>query len=268
MAQGFELGLSNTFGWTGRRIIRSLLYAVDLTVFIIKAFEAFFRRAKGRGTAFRPMINQVIFTGLDAMPMIGFLAIVIGVSLVLQFLPLAAQLATPEDSAALLADLVGLEFSSIITAIIVAGRSGTALAVFIGNMRLYREIEALEHLGFDVNHFLVAPPLFAAAVSQLVLATYFGAFALFGGVLIAGVFISRDFLVYFEYLLYAFEGWAVAAFVLKNLVFGLIIGAAACFHGLKVGRSPTELPQQVQRAIVSSLVLVFLVDAAFVLALR
>ena len=142
------------------------------------------------------------------------------------------------------------------------------MAVFIGNMRLYREIEALEHLGFDVNHFLVAPPLFAAAISQLVLATYFGAFALFGGVLIAGVFISRDFLQYLGHLLYAFEGWQVAAFILKNLIFGLIIGAAACFHGLKVGRSPTELPQQVQRAIVSSLVLVFLVEAAFVLALR
>jgi phospholipid/cholesterol/gamma-HCH transport system permease protein len=260
--------MAKIFGWTGRRVVRSLLYAVDLTAFIIQASKGFVSGAKGRRTALRPMINQVIFTGVDALPMISFLAIIIGMSLVVMFLPLAAQLATPEDSAALLADMVGLEFSSVITAIIVAGRSGTSLAVFVGNMRLNREIESLEHLGFDVNHFLIAPPLFAAAVSQLVLATYFGAFALFGGVILAGVFISRDFLEYVGHLLYAFQGWQVAGFILKNLIFGLIIGAAACFHGLKVGNSPTELPQQVQRAIVGSLVLVFIVDAAFVLALR
>jgi phospholipid/cholesterol/gamma-HCH transport system permease protein len=268
MAGGFTNRMAKIFGWTGRRVMRSLLYAVDLTVFIIQASKSFFRRAKGRNSAYRPLMNQVIFTGVDALPMISFLALVIGLSLVVLFLPLAAQLATPEDSAALLADMVGLEFSSVITAIIVAGRSGTSLAVFVGNMRLNREIEALEHLGFDVNHFLIAPPLFAAAISQLVLATYFGAFALFGGVILAGAFISRDFLEYFTHMLYAFHGWQVAGFMLKNLIFGLIIGAAACFHGLKVSGSPTELPQQVQRAIVGSLVLVFIVDAAFILALR
>jgi len=268
MVRGLTTRLGSVFGWTGRRVINSVLYAVDLTVFIIHVSSSFIRHARGRRAAFRPMVNQVIFTGVDALPMITFLAMVIGVSLIVQFLPLAEQLATPQDSANLLADLVGLEFSSVITAIIVAGRSGTSLAVFIGNMRLNREIEALEHLGFDVNHFLLAPPIFAAAVAQLVLATYFGAFALFGGVLLAGLFISADFLQYLEFMIYGFQGWQVAGFVLKNLIFGLVIGGAACWHGMKVGRSPTELPQQVQGAIVGSLVLVFLVDAAFVLVLR
>lgn len=254
-------------GWTGRRVIRSLLYAVDLTVFIMKGFGGFFRQSKGGRAALQPMVNQVIFTGLDALPVIAMLGLIVGFVLTTLLIPWF-QLVDQDESVRMLADLVGLEFSSLITAIIIIGRSGTSLAVFMGNMRLGQEVQSLEHLGFDIDHFLVAPPLFAVALSQLVLATYFAAFALFGGVALSALLVDISYMQHLKTLVSAFDPWSVLAFIFKNLIFGLIIAGAACQHGLRVGASPTELPQQVQRAIVGSLILIFIVDAAFALTLR
>ena len=72
---------------------------------------------------------------------------------------------------------------------------------------------------------------------------------------------------YLLILLDAFTPPELLVFLLKNLLFGLIMGAVACFHGLQVEKSITELPQQTQQAIVNSLVLIFVFDGLFVIAL-
>ena len=65
----------------------------------------------------------------------------------------------------------------------------------------------------------------------------------------------------------AFDPVALIGFIVKNVMFGLIIGAGACYHGLRVGVSPTEVPQETQRAIVNSLVLIFLLDGLMAVVL-
>lgn len=262
--RSFARGGGSILGWVGRRTLVAALYLVDLAVFIVQAFVDWRLSILewNRATA-RPLVWQTIFTGLDAVPVISLLALTIGVAITSQLIPLAEALGTEEQTAALLAAYVGMELSSIATAIVIIGRSGSAIVVDLGNMTLHKEVEALELLGMNVNDFFVTPRLIATAISQLILATLFAVLALFGGIAISGFVIAPSYYNHLLPVLVALGGPELLLFVIKNLLFGLIIAGTACFHALQVTRSPTEVPQQTQRAIVNSLIIVFLLDGVF-----
>src|SRR6185312_7637103 len=217
-------------GWLGRGLTDLGIYIVDLTVFVLRAFRDWARRGRvfNRATL-QNIYGQVIFTGLDALPLISFLGLAVGLSITSQLLKLGQTIGGEQDVGALLVNIVGNELSSLLTAIVLIGRSGSAIAVDLGGMNLRGEVEGLELLGINVNEFFVTPRIIGAAISQFVLAVFFAGVALFGGVFII-------------------------------VLLGIIIASTACYHGFRVRTSPTELPQQTQRAIVMSLVLVFAAD--------
>ncbi|HEX5339706.1 MAG TPA: ABC transporter permease [Gammaproteobacteria bacterium] len=252
---------SGTLGWTGRRTLSLGGYLLDLTVFILHALRDWFSRGQLFNRATRQsLVSQIIFTGLDALPVVTLLALAVGLSITSQLLTLAQALGSERDVGTLLISIVGVELSSLLTAIVLIGRSGSAIAVDTGYMKLHGEVEALELLGINVREFFVTPRIVGAAVAQATLAIYFAAIALFGGVFLNGLVFHVETAHQLKHLAAALQPTQAAIFLLKNLLFGIIIGGTACFHGLRVRQSPTELPQHTQRAIVTSLVLVFMVD--------
>src|SRR6185312_3198183 len=248
-------------GWLGRGLTDLGIYIVDLTVFVLRAFRDWARRGRvfNRATL-QNIYGQVIFTGLDALPLISFLGLAVGLSITSQLLKLGQTIGGEQDVGALLVNIVGNELSSLLTAIVLIGRSGSAIAVDLGSMKLRGEVEGLELLGINVNEFFVTPRIIGAAVSQFTLAVYFALVALFGGVFINDLLTPGSSAHDLKRLAEAIGPEQVMLFALKNLVFGITIAGTACYHGLRVRTSPTELPQQTQRAIVTSLVLVFAVD--------
>jgi len=249
-------------GWLGRGLIDLSMYIVDLTVFVLRAFRDWARRGRifNRATL-QNVYSQVIFTGLDALPLIIFLGLAVGLSITSQLLKLGQTIGSEQDVGALLVDIVGDELSSLLTAIVLIGRSGSAIAVDLGGMNLRGEVEGLELLGINVNEFFVTPRIIGAAISQFVLAVFFAGIALFGGVFIMALFgLEHASLHQMKRMAEDVDPQAIAVFALKNILFGITIAGTACYHGFRVRRSPTELPQQTQRAIVMSLVLVFLID--------
>lgn len=260
---------SHISGVIGRRSINSVLYVVDIVVFIVEAMRGWHRRGGFFNRAGRhSVVSQIIFSGVDAMMTITILSIAVGVSVTAQFIFLLQPFATEGEITNVLTQVVALELGSLLTAIIVTGRSSTAIAVDLGNMTLNQEVEGLELLGVDVNNFFVSPRLLAVAFSQLVLAIYFSTMALVVGITVAALIDNTAHFKYLFALVDAFEPIELVAFLIKNLLFGLIIGATACFHGLRVGVSRTEVPQETQRAIVSGLTLIFLMDGLFALMMR
>jgi phospholipid/cholesterol/gamma-HCH transport system permease protein len=253
--------ITTLFGWTGRRSLRLGAYLLDLTSFIIGALRErgeqrrYFNRAN-----INSLVTQIIFTGIDALPVVTLLALAIGVSITSEILDLGQALGSEHDVELLLANVIGTELSPLLTAIVLIGRSGSAITVDMGLMQVRGEVEGLMLLGININNFFVTPRILGAAIAQLTLAIYFAAIALFGGVLLAGLIFSTQYVHEVTRLLAVLQPVQILIFVLKNLLFGMIIAGTACFHGLRVSTSPTELPQQTQRAIVTSLVLVFLVD--------
>jgi phospholipid/cholesterol/gamma-HCH transport system permease protein len=248
-------------GWIGRRLIGTGLYVIDLTVFVLRAFRDWARRGRvfNRATL-QNVYGQIIFTGLDALPLVTFLGLAVGLSITSQMLKLAQAIGSESDVATLLDQIIGSELASLLTAIVLIGRSGSAIAVDLGNMNLRGEVEGLELLGINVNEFFVTPRIIGASISQFVLAVYFAGIALFGGVFINSLVSSDTSVHELKRMAETVDPKLAGVFALKNLLFGIIIGGTACYHGFKVRLSPTELPQQTQRAIVTSLVLVFAAD--------
>jgi phospholipid/cholesterol/gamma-HCH transport system permease protein len=261
MAEARAPRLGSVTGWIGRRLTDAALYVVDLTVFVLRAFRDWARRGRvfNRATL-QNVYGQIIFTGLDALPLVTFLGLAVGLSITSQMLKLAQALGSESDVATLLDKIIGSELASLLTAIVLIGRSGSAIAVDLGSMNLRGEVEGLELLGINVNEFFVTPRIIGAAISQFVLAVYFAGIALFGGVFINSLVSDDTNLHQLKRMAETVDPKLVGLFALKNLLFGIIIAGTACYHGFKVRKSPTELPQQTQRAIVTSLVLVFAAD--------
>ncbi|HEX7964795.1 MAG TPA: ABC transporter permease [Gammaproteobacteria bacterium] len=253
--------LDGLAGWTGRRTLSVGSYLLELTVFVLRAFREWAQRRQvfNRATL-QTLYGQIIFTGVDALPLVSFLGLAVGLSITSQMLKLATALGNEADVAALLTRIVGMELSSILTAIVLIGRSGSAIAVDLGSMKLRGEVQGLELLGINVNEFFVAPRIIGAGIAQFTLAVYFAVIALFGGVLINDLLTPGSSAHQLSKLAEAIAPEQVLLFGLKNLLFGITIAGTACYHGLRVRTSPTELPQQTQRAIVTSLVLVFAAD--------
>jgi phospholipid/cholesterol/gamma-HCH transport system permease protein len=260
--------LDSLVRWWGRTTIDTALYLVDLTVFILLALRAWrgWHSLSLRSTRMT-IVNQIIFTGVDALPVILLLGLAVGISMTAQLLNLAVDFGTDKEMVDLVATIIGMELGSLITAIVLIGRSGSAIVVDLGNMKLHKEVEGLELLGIDINDMIVAPRLIGASVSQMALSVFFAGVATFGGVAAAGLLLSSSYFRLITPLMSAFTPAQILVFLLKNLLFGLIIAGTSCFHALKVGVSPTEVPQQTQRAIVNGLLLVFILDGMFALAL-
>ncbi len=255
-------------GALGRRVSSALLYVVDITVFILHAFRSWGgRRGLFNRASYHAIIAQTIFTGIDALPAVSILSLAVGAGITTQLIRLMQVVGSDTDVVNVLTQVVALELAPLLTAIIVTGRTGSAVAVDLGNMQLHREVEGLALLGINVQDYFISPRLVGIAVSQLMLAVYFSLLAVVSGVFFSALFLS---LTHFKYLLaipLAFDPVALIGFLVKNLMFGFIIGATACYHGLQVTQSPTEVPQQTQRAIVNGMVLIFLLDGVLAVTL-
>lgn len=215
-----------------------------------------FGGAFGRGSAatvvsWRIAVRQIFFTGFEALPLISVMALLLGATIVVQAQLLAA---VPGDVLGkVLVAVVLREIAPLITAIVVAGRSGTAMATELGNMKANNEILGLSSLGIDPYRFLVFPRLVGTVVSVLVLTVYFGALAIGGG-FVASLVLGHssvggvqagfsDALLPLDLPLFFFKGAGL----------GVLVGWLCCHFGMEVGASPTEVPQRASQAVVSSM---------------
>jgi len=200
----------------------------------------------------RVLLNQIFYTGFQAVGLIGTIGVLLGATIVIQ-----TKLMVPSADSGLIGKVmiavVLRELAPLITAIVVAGRSGTAIATELGNMKVSSEILALTSLGIDPSRFIVMPRLIAAIVSVLLLMVYFAAVSLLGtaGVGIALSNIGLESLQ--GGLAASVTPYDLALFIVKGVGLGTIVGWLCCHYGLEVKSSPTEVPQMASRAVVMSL---------------
>lgn len=197
------------------------------------------------------MLTQVLFTGVQALSLVSVIGLLIGASIIIQ-----TNMMVPADGELIGRVLVAVvlrELAPLITAIVVAGRSGTAIATELGNMKVNSEVLALSSLGVDPLRYVVLPRMIGCVVSVVALMIYFSIVSLSAAFAI-GVLSSGASLSSFQ------QGVAgsvmphdLALFFLKGVGLGTIVGWLSCHFGLEVKSSPTEVPQQASRAVVMSL---------------
>ena len=188
--------------------------------------------------------------------MVTVLALAAGGVAILQSSAQLSFLGGTEMLGSLLVVTIVRELGPLVTALIVIARSGAAVASEIGNMRVNREIEALEVMGINPLSYIVFPRIVGGMISVLCLAYYFNLISLIGGFFVSSAIHDLPFSFYFESLANAFVAEDVILFFVKNGFSGLMIFSIACTQGLSVALSSHEVPQVTTKAVVHSIVAV------------
>lgn len=216
------------------------------------------RRLRLKATFFH--IQQ---TGVAALPILGLLSFLIGVVMAFQG---AAQLQR-FGAELFVVNLLGVsilrELGVLMTAIIVAGRSGSAFTAQIGTMKVNEEVDAISTLGLDPMELLVMPRAIALAITLPLLAFYAGIMGLLGGAVMCWVMLDISFLQFARQLHYAIGLPTVLTGLIKAPVFALTIALVGCQEGMKVARSAESVGTQTTRSVVQSIFLVIVLDALF-----
>jgi phospholipid/cholesterol/gamma-HCH transport system permease protein len=244
------------------RYIRSLGLLVYLSVrstffaSLLAPKESGLSTFHGFRQVFSVVSAQIYFTGWQAMPLISVLALAAGGVSIMQSSAQLSMLGGTSMLGDVMVMIIVREFAPLITALIVIARSGTAVASEIGNMKVNREIEALQIMGINPLSYIVFPRIAGGVLSVLALAFYFNAIALIGGFLVSRAIHDLPFAFYFESLSNAFSGIDIFLFFIKNGFSGLIIFVLACHQGLSIGFSSHEVPQATTKAVVHSIIAV------------
>lgn len=211
----------------------------------------------------RAILYNLQIAGFDALPIVGLLAFLIGVVGAYQG---AGQLIR-YGANIFVADLVGLsilrEMAPLLTAIIVAGRSGSAYAAQIGTMKVTEEIDALRTIGVSPMDLLVLPKMLALMVALPLLTVYADILGVLGGMIMAQTLLNvsfADFLDRFD------DAVKISSFLVgigKAPVFAAIIALVGCFQGIRVSGSAESVGRQTTVSVVQAIFLVIVADALF-----
>jgi phospholipid/cholesterol/gamma-HCH transport system permease protein len=216
-----------------------------------------------RRLRWRQTLHHVGIAGLSALPIVGLLALLMGVVVAYQG---ATQL-VKYGANVFVVDLVGLsmlrEFAPLVTAIIVAGRSGAAYAAQLGTMVVTEEIDALRTLGIAPVELLVLPRVFALAIVMPLLTLYSDVLGVVGGMLMADAKLGVDPDAFLDRLPHAVDATTLLLGVGKAPVFAAIIVVVGCFQGLRTHGGADSVGAQTTRAVVQSIFLVIVADALF-----
>lgn len=212
-------------------------------------------------------INDTILcmekTGVNALPIIALISFLLG--LVIAFM---SSLQLEQFGANLyVASLVSIgmvsELGPIMTAIVVAGRSGSAFAAEIGTMKISEEIDALFVMGFDPTLFLAVPRILASIIVVPLLTLFSDIFAITGG-LVVGVFIlDLTTSSYLTQTMKALDLFEICWGISKSIVFAVIISWVGCLRGFQTKGGADAVGNAATSAVVSSIFLIILVDSMF-----
>lgn len=202
--------------------------------------------------------RQIYFTGVQALSVVAAIGLVVGLAIITQVSSLAGH--TTDLTGRILGWVVVRELGPLFAAIIVIARSGTAVAAELGSMKVGGDVRYLRAMGIPAVRYLVMPRIVGLTTSLLALLFFFQAVAVLGGLALSSVLFDLHFRAQLDNLAAALSFFDLSISFVKGLVFGLVIAAAACFHGLRVGRSITEVPQAAARAVIEALILVVVIN--------
>lgn len=257
MIARLSYGVVNKIDGWGKSVVSNIDYTLNIFLMIYLAFRAtLFDQAQGLRTIFSVVSAQIYFTGFQAMPLITVLALASGSIVIMQSSAQLSLLGSGDMIGRLLVMVIVREIAPLLTALIVIARSGTAVASELGNMKVNKEIEALESMGINPLSYIVFPRLLGGVISVLCLAFYYICISLIGGFVVTKIMHDMPFAFYAESLAKAFTSQDVLLFMAKNTFSGLIIFIICCYQGLLVKLGPHEVPQVTTKAVVNSIIYV------------
>lgn len=211
-------------------------------------------------TSVKIVFKQILFTGVQALPVISLVSLAIGAIAIIQSLTILPRFGGESFIGNILVTVIVRELGPILTAFIVIGRSGTAITTEIGNMMVSHEIEALESMGIDPIRYIVIPRVLGVTASMVALNVYFALFSILGGFLVTKLVLVTSFHIFMDRILETMMGSDIVISLSKGVIFGILLSLICTFHGFLVRGSSTEVPRMTTRAVVNAITALFLAD--------
>lgn len=246
----------------GVSAISRLCYLRDLSATAFTVFLVMWRRETWKRTVRDVLARQILFTGVEASRFVVFIALLIGVSVVVQAQLWLNRVGQSALLGPILVAVLIRELGPLLVNFIVIGRSGTAIATELGSMSVSGEVRLLDSLGLDPMIYLVWPRVVGVTVSVFCLSVLFVAFSFVSG-FVSGLFLGggqESPLVFVRSVFKAITPADVTNFIAKSFFPGVLTGTICCLEGLSAS-SRHEIPIFATRAVVKSVTALFLTMA-------
>lgn len=218
---------------------------------------------KGKFPPKGSVTEQAVRIGVDSFPIIALLSFLLGMILAFQSAYQLRQFGANIYVANLVAIAMVREFGPMMTAIILAGRSGSSMAAELGTMVLQEEVDALKTMGIDPNRYLTLPRLIAITIVQPALTLMSMTIGIFGGFVIAKVYLDVGSSIYINKSIEALQLADFFQGLNKSLVFAWLIGVISCYCGISVSKGASGVGQATTRAVVASIFMIIVADSIF-----
>ncbi len=217
----------------------------------------------GQPVRLAPVVRQMREIGADALPIVALLGFTVGLMLGIQFIASLSEFGAQSQVVIAVAKSVTREFGALITAILVAGRSGSALAARIGSMSVSQEVDALAVIGIEPVRFLVAPALIAMLVMLPALTIFANAVAIFGAALYSAPALNVTPVAYLLQTMALLSPGDLWQGLSKSVVFALLITLIGVSTGFSVTGGAEGVGRATTKAVVLSICWIIVVDMIF-----
>jgi len=243
---GFGSGLRRNVGFLGAILIAFVSILRHPSRFRVKA-----------------LVRQMELVGVSSLPIIGLMSFLIGIVIAQQGAVQLQQFGAETLTVNLVGRITLRELGVLMTAIMVAGRSGSAFAAQIGTMQLTEEIDAMRTIGVSPVEALVLPRILAAIIMMPLLGFYASVVAIIGGAVIGDVMLGIPFWTFLARIQEVVPTYDFYVGMVKAPVFGLIVALAGCYQGMQVRGSAEEVGLRTTMAVVQAIFTVIVLDAFF-----
>ena len=261
-----EPGIITKFGEaiikTGRETGYALSFLGDTCLSLLHVFKhpSLLRR--------NDTLHNMQRVGVDALPIVGLISFLLGLIMAFMSSVQLQQFGANIYVASLVSLSMTRELGPIMTAIIVAGRSGSAFAAEIGTMKISEEIDALTTMGIDPHIFLVLPRMIAAFLVVPLLTLFSDVFAILGGLLVGIGMLDLTVNGYMTQTIHTLDLFDVFWGFSKAGIFALLISWTGCLRGFQVSGGAAGVGRATTSAVVTSIFLIILSDSILVVILR
>lgn len=219
--------------------------------------------AKGKGLKWPAAVHQMVLTGIDSIPIVSLISFFIGLILALQGAYALRRFGATNYVVDMVAISMTRELGPLMTAIIIAGRSGSAFTAELGTMKVSEEIDALETMGLNRIKFLVAPKYLALLIMMPCLTTLADVMGILGGALFTYSELDMPLGYYLLRVADALVLKDINTGLIKSVVFGAVISAVGCYEGLSVTGGAEGVGKSTTSSVVISIFTIIAADMFF-----
>jgi phospholipid/cholesterol/gamma-HCH transport system permease protein len=206
------------------------------------------------------VLKQMLEIGYNTLPLAGMIGLFTGMIVALQTGIELKKLSIQQ----VIGGIVGLslvrEMGPVITAFIIAGRVGAAMAAELGTMAVSEEIDALRAMGINPVRYLVMPRFLASVTMQPILTVYAIVIGIWGGGLISSTYLGIDRIIYYNQLYRTLEVSDITKGLSKTLIFAAIYSIVCCYMGMSAENGAAGVGKSTTRAVVISLTMILIAD--------